>query len=158
MSYAKQHFIEFYPCYLQQCHSIDLFSYRTPGHGQKGHMNKVCPSFCSEVFMEFALQFFSETQHGVRGPCSVVYDRKNVLSPKWGKQAKPSVLCMYRKVQFFSQLFIFFISVVSDESLYYCYFFMLEQISYLVKFWFLSDGPKCSWPIRLQDFPIIARL
>ena len=34
--------------------------------------------------------FFSITQHGVRGPCGVVYDRakflqKNVLPPKWGK-------------------------------------------------------------------------
>ena len=29
---------------------------------------------------------------------------------------------------------------------------MLEQISYLGKFWFLRYGPKCSWPIRLQDF------
>ena len=55
MRYAKLSYTEFYPCYLQQCHSIDLFSYRTPGHGQKGHMNKVCPSFCSEVFLELAL-------------------------------------------------------------------------------------------------------
>ena len=28
-------------------HSIDFFSYSTIGHGQKGHMNKDCPSFCS---------------------------------------------------------------------------------------------------------------
>ena len=83
MRYAKLSCTEFYPCYLQQCHSIDLFSYRTPGHGQKGHMNKVYPSFCSDGF-------FSGTQDGVRGPCGVVYDRarffeKNVLPPKWGK-------------------------------------------------------------------------
>ena len=32
------------------------------GHGQKGQMNKVCPSFCSEVFMEFTLYFFSKTR------------------------------------------------------------------------------------------------
>ena len=31
---------------------------------------------------------------------------------------------------------------------------MLEQISYLVKFWVLRYGPKCSWPIRSQDFSI----
>ena len=90
MRYAKLSCTEFYPCYLQQCHSIDLFSYRTPGHGQKGQMNKVYPSFCSDVFMELALYFFSGTQDGVRGPCGVVYDRarffeKNVLPPKWGK-------------------------------------------------------------------------
>ena len=55
MSYAKLSCIEFYSCYLQQCLSIDLLSYRTPGHGLKGHMNKVCPCFCSEVFLELAL-------------------------------------------------------------------------------------------------------
>ena len=38
MRYAKLSCTEFYPCYLQQCHSIDIFSYRTPGHGEKGHM------------------------------------------------------------------------------------------------------------------------
>ena len=31
---------------------------------------------------------------------------------------------------------------------------MLEQIPYLGKFWFLRNSPKCSWPIRLQDFSI----
>ena len=66
MRYAKLSYTEFYPCYLQQCHSIDLFSYRTPGHGQKGHKD------------------------GVRGPCDIVYVRarcfeKNLLPPKWGK-------------------------------------------------------------------------
>ena len=55
MWYAKLSCTEFYPCYLQQCHSIDLFSYKTPGHGQKGHMNKACTCFCSDVFMELAL-------------------------------------------------------------------------------------------------------
>ena len=52
MRYANLSCTEFYPCYLQQCLSVDLFSYRTPGHGQKGHMNKVCLSFCSDVFVE----------------------------------------------------------------------------------------------------------
>ena len=56
--------------------------------------------------------FLGETQHGVRGPYGVVYDRarffqKNVLPPKWGKQTKPRVLWTYRKVQFFSWFFIF---------------------------------------------------
>ena len=55
MRYAKLSCTEFYPCNLQQCHSIDLFSYRIPGHDQEGQMNKVCLSFCSEVFMELAL-------------------------------------------------------------------------------------------------------
>ena len=55
MRYAELSCTEFYFCYLQQCHSIDLFSYSTTGHGQKGHMNKDCPSFCSELFLELAL-------------------------------------------------------------------------------------------------------
>ena len=78
---------------------------------------------------------------------------KNVSVPKWGKQSKPRVLRMYRKVQFFSLVFYFVISVVY-ESLYYCNSFMLEHISYLEKFWFLRYGPKFSWPIRLQVFSI----
>ena len=34
---------------------------------------------------------------------------------------------------------------------------MLEQSSQLGKFWFLRYGPKCSWPIRVQDFSINRR-
>ena len=52
---------------------------------------------------------------------------------------------------------LFFISLVYNESSYYRSSCMLEQISYLGKFWFLKYGPKCSWPIRLQDFPINCR-
>ena len=64
---------------------------------------------------------------------------------------------MYRKVQFFFLVLYFFISVVYNESLYYCNSFMLEQISYLGKFWFLRYGSKRYWPIRLQDFSINRR-
>ena len=70
---------------------------------------------------------------------------------------KPRILWMYRKVQFLFLVLYFFISVVYNESLYYCNSCMLEQISYLGKFWFLRYGPKCSWPIRLQDFFINGR-
>ena len=67
---------------------------------------------------------------------------------------------------------LFFISVVYNESLYYCNSCILEQIlylekfwflrydtkrSYLGKFWFLRYGPKRCWPIRLQDFSINRR-
>ena len=48
-------------------------------------------------------------------------------------------------------------TMIYNESLYYCNSFMLEQTSYLGKFWFLRYGPKCSWPIRLQDFSINCR-
>ena len=157
MRYAKLSCTEFYPCYLQQCHSIDLFSYRTPGHGQKGHMNKVCPSFCSEVFMELALQFFSGTQHGVRGPCGVVYDRKKCFTPKMGKIGQAQGSLNVQESSVFFLVLYFFISLVYNESLYYCNSCMLEQISYLGKFWFLRYGPKCSQPIRLQGFSINCR-
>ena len=58
------------------------------------------------------------------------------------------------KFNFFSQFFIFFLNLVYNESLWYCNCCMLEQISYLGKFWFLMYGPKCSWPIKLLDFSI----
>ena len=58
------------------------------------------------------------------------------------------------KFGFFSQFFIFFINLAYNESLYCCNSCMLEQISYLGKFWFLRYYPKCSWPIRLQNFSI----
>ena len=152
MRYAELSCTEFYSCYLQQCHSIDLFSYRTPGHGQKGHMNKVCPSFCSEVFMELALQFFSGTQHGVRGPCGVVYDRKKCFTPKMGKigQAQGSLNVQESSV-FFSVLY-FSISLVYNESLYYCNSCMLEQISYFRKFWFLRFEPKILLANQIAGF------
>ena len=57
---------------------------------------------------------------------------------------------------FFSVLY-FFINLVYNGSLYYCNCCMLEQISYLGKFWFLRYGPKCSWPIRLRHFLINLR-
>ena len=57
----------------------------------------------------------------------------------------------------FFQIFIFYLNLVYNESLWYCNCCMLEQISYLGKFWFVRYGPKCSWPIRLQDFSINCR-
>ena len=87
MRYAKLSCTELYSCYLQQCHSIDLFFYRTPGHGQKGHMNKVLLLI---HFLGLGSLVFSGTQHGVKGPCGAVYDRgrffeNHVLPPKWVK-------------------------------------------------------------------------
>ena len=79
MRYAKLTCAEFYYCYLQPCDPIDLFSYSTSGHGQKGHMNRVCPSFCSEFFFGIVSLKFSGTQHGVRVHVVVV------LPPKWGE-------------------------------------------------------------------------
>ena len=44
---------------------------------------------------------------------------------------------------FFEKVQVFFLSSC-----------MLQQISYLGKFWFLIYGPKYSWPIRFRDFSI----
>ena len=79
MRYAKLSCTEFYSCYLQQCHSIDLFS----------HMNGLSV-LLFRSFLGTGSLVFSGTQHGVRGPCGVVYDRvrffeNHVLPPKWGK-------------------------------------------------------------------------
>ena len=94
MRYAKLSCTEFYSCYLQQCHLIDFLFYRTPGHGQKGHMNKVLLFRC---FFGIGSLVFCGTQHRVMVPCGAVYDRgrlfeNHVLPPKWGKWAKPRVL------------------------------------------------------------------
>ena len=104
---------------------------------------------------------FSGTPHGVRGPCGVVYDRarffEKMFYPQNGEnRPSPGFFECIGKFSFFSVLY-FFISLVYNESLYYCNCCMLEQISYSWKFWFLKYGSKCSWPIRLQDFSINCR-
>ena len=71
--------------------------------------------------------------------------------------AKGSLNAYIGKFSFFSQFFHFFSVWSIMKVLYYCNFYMLEQIPYLEKFWFLKYDPKCSWPIRLQDFSINGR-
>ena len=83
--------------------------------------------------------------------------QKKVFYPQNGEnRPSPGFFECIGKFSFFSVLY-FFISLVYNESLYYCNCCMLEQISYLGKFWFLRYGPKCSWPIRLWDFSINRR-
>ena len=146
MRYAKLSCFKFYSCYLQQCLSIDLFSYRASGHDQKGHMDKVSQSFCPEVFLELALQIFLELNMllGAHVVLSMTarFSEINFLTQKLGIQAKPRVLSMYRKVQFFMSILSFFLNLVCNESLYQCNCCMFEQISHLAKFWFLRYGPK----------------
>ena len=116
MRYAKLSCIEFYSCYLQQCLSIDLFSYRTPW----GHMNKVCPSFCSEVFLELALQFFQELNmvlgtHVVL--CMTEADfLKIMFCPKIGKigQAQGSLNVQESSGFFLSSLFVLSIQSIME--------------------------------------------
>ena len=89
MTYAKLSFTEFYSCYLQQCHSIDLFSYRLLAMTRRVILISLSV-LLFRSFLGIGSLVFSGTPHGVRGPCGVVYDKakffeKNVLPPKWGK-------------------------------------------------------------------------
>ena len=89
MKYVKLSCHEFYSCYLQQCHSIDLFSDRTPGHSQKDHMNKVCPSFWS-FYGIGSLGFFWELDmvlgaHVVLCMTEPDFLKKMFYLPKWRK-------------------------------------------------------------------------
>ena len=127
-------------------------------------MNKVCRSFCLKVFLELALQFFLELNmvlgaHAVL--CMTEPDfLKTMFCPKMRQisQAQGSLNVYIGKFMFFFfSIHSFFLSLVYNESLYYCNCYILEQIQYLGKLWFLRYGPKFSWQIRLWDFPINRR-
>ena len=95
----------------------------------------------------------------VRDPYGVVYDshifwKSCFVLKNAENRPNPGFFECIEKFRVFFSVLYFFISLVYNESLYYCNSCMLEQISYLRKFWFLRFGPKCSWPIRLQDFSI----
>ena len=82
---------------------------------------------------------------------------KKMCYPQNGEnRPSPGFFEWIRKFIFFLSS-LFFISVIYNESLYYCNSCMLQQVSYLGRFWFLRYGPKCSWQIRLQDFSINCR-
>ena len=113
---------------------------------------RVRPSvFPSGSFLGIGSLVFSETQHGVRGPCLVVRDRarffrKNLFAPKMGK--------MGQKQGFLNLLENWVINFFWIWSIkeFYNICCILAQMSYLGKFWFLRYGPKCFRPIRLQYF------
>ena len=156
MRYTELSCTKFYSCYLQQFNSIDLFSYRTPGHGQKGQMNEACPSFCSDVFLKLALQYFLQLYMELGAQVMLCmtarFFENHVFCPK-NEENMPSPV-FFEKVQLFFSI-LFFINLVYNKSLCCCNSSMLEQISYwFSKFWFLRYDPKSSWPIRLRDFSI----
>ena len=64
-------------------------------------------------------------------------------------------LSVLESLVFFSVLY-FFVNLVYNESLY-CNCCMLEQISYLAKFWFLRYDPKALGQSGLWDFSINCR-
>ena len=87
-------------------------------------------------------------------PFGVVYYKARFCPQNGENRPSPG---FFEKVQFFFSVLYFFINLVYNEILYYCNSCMLEEISYLGKSWFLIYGPKCSWPIILQDFSINRR-
>ena len=58
------------------------------------------------------------------------------------------------KFSFFFSILWFFLNFVNNESFYYSNCCMLEQNTYLGKFWSLRYGPRCSWSIRLWEFSV----
>ena len=120
---------------------------------------RVCPSFHPAVllsggFLGIGWLVFSETQPGVRGPYIVVHGRARLLqknlAQKMGKMGKK-----WGKNRFFSNLLenlvinFFWIWSIMKVYTICC---ILARIPCLGKIWFLRYGPKCSRPIRLQDF------
>ena len=125
----------------------------TPGHDQKGHMNKVCPSV-QKFLWNSLFSFFRELKMVLGTHVMLCMAEPDVLEKMFYSQnvenrPNPGFFECVGKLSFFFLVLNFFISVVYNES--YCNSCMLEQMSYLGKFWFLRYGPKRSWPIRLQD-------
>ena len=111
-----------------------------------------CLSFCpsalpSGTFLGIGSLVFSETRHGVRGPCGDALDRARFFGgencPKNGENGL--------KMDLLENLVINFFWIWSIKKVYInCYF--LAQIPYLRKIWFLIYGPKCFWLIISQNF------
>ena len=93
---------------------------------------------------------FSATQHGVRDPYGVMVEldflKKIFLLPQIVKigQAQGSLNIYENSV-------INFFSIWSIMKNLYQLLYAWKNLG---KFWFLRHVPKCSWPIRLQDFYI----
>ena len=69
---------------------------------------------------------------------------KFCFTKKMGKIAQNG-----QKMVIFTKFYYqFFLEIILNEK---SYFFIWLQILYLPKVWFISYGPKCSWPIILQD-------
>ena len=149
MRYAKLSCTEFYFFIYINAPQLTYSLTRTPGHGQKFSWNWLLSCFFLELRMVLGT-------HVVLYMTARFFENR-VFPSKWGKQTKARDLWMYRKAQLFFSVLYFFINLGYNESLYYCSSCMLEQISYLEKLWFLRYGPKCSCPIRLQDFSINCR-
>ena len=122
-------------------------------------IRSVCPSV-QKFSWNWLFSFFWELNMVLGAMWCYVWQPdflKKMFYPQNGQnRPSPGFFECIGKFSFFSVLY-FFISLVYNESLYYCNSCMLKQILYLEKFWHLRYGPKCSWPTRLQDFSINRR-
>ena len=115
------------------------------------------PSFClSRRFLRVLSFIFAKFWHGARIPCKVVHYRAGfsgkIFCPlNWENGPK-----MGPKQGFFDLLENLVINFYWIWSIMKIYIICCvpAQIPYLGKFLFLRYGPKCSQPIRLQDFLI----
>ena len=154
---------EFYPCYLQQCYLLINATQLTYSLIRLLAMARRViwirsVRHSAQKFSWNWLFFFVELKMVLGAMWCYVWQwdflKKMFYLQNGENRPTPGFFECIGKLLFLSSLF-FFISLIYNESSYYCNSCMLEQIfSYLGKFWYLRYGPKCSWPTRLQDFSI----
>ena len=73
-------------------------------------MNKVVRPSVQRSSRNWLFSFFSGTQHGIRDPCGVLYDRKKCFTPEMRKidQAQGSLNVKESSFFFLSSLFFFY--------------------------------------------------
>ena len=90
----------------------------------------------SACFLTIGSLDFSEFWHGARNPCEVVHDRG----------------AFFRKNFFCKMFHQFSLNLFYNEKLYYLLCSCANHV--LGKIFFLKYRPKCSQPMRLQDFSV----
>ena len=125
-------------------------SFWNPGCGRKGPTNyglSVLPSFCPSVLPSRIFIGIWNSTWCWRSiwccPWQTLFFREKI-APKMGQTGQK---CFFFNL--LENLVINFFGIWYIREFYCC---ILAQILYLWKMFFLRYGPKCSWPIRLQNF------
>ena len=122
---------------LQQCLSIDLFSYWTPSHGQEGPW--IRSVLLSRSFVGIGSLFFSGTQHGLRGPFGVMTEldffKKLFLLPKMEKIGQS-----LGSLNVYENLVIIFFSIYSIKKEVYINCCMLGKILGNLDSWYMYQN------------------
>ena len=122
-----------------------------------GPLSSFHSSFClSGHFLGIVSFVFSKFWHDARNPYEVVCDsqifqKKFFLPPKLRNWAKNEPITGFLNILKNFVIYFYWICSIMKMNVI-CY--VPAQIPYLGKFWFLRYEPKCSQPIRLQDFLI----